>query len=305
MSVENSRETQPLGEKTLKIFVTGASGFIGQHLVSELQSQGHELLLLSNNRKLNPDDKTQILSGNLDGIKTLKKQIAEYNPNITIHLAWQGIPDFSAKMSVQNLHQGLNLMSTISGTGCQRILFVGSLWEYGNKTGIVSEETPTVWDNPFRAAKNALNTMSQHIAKESGVTFIWARIFYVYGPGQKSTSLIPNTIRAAQAGEPLPINNPQSKHDFVYVGDVAKALALLSQQAPAGEYNIGSGELVAVYQIVNKLVEALNLQSPFSNLLDDGSSGMQADISKIYKHTGWLSETKPDFGILKTLASLK
>lgn len=302
--VENKTYISNQNERA-RIFITGGSGFIGQHLVRHLAEQGHDLLLLTNSRQVPSVGRAEVITGNLANIKDLEQAIESFKPDAAIHLAWQGIPDYGIQQSLANLFQGISLMQTLANVGCNHVLYTGSLWEYAANEGKVAEDSPLSNDNPFKAAKNALNMIAQHIAAEAGITFVWTRLFYVYGPGQKASSLLPNLIRAARSGETLPIRNPFSKHDFVYVGDVANALSLLVNSEKTGTYNVGSGDLTPIYKLVNTTLEELNLESPFAKLADDGSKGISADLTRIIGAVGW--EPKVDLldGIRYMLDSTK
>src|SRR3989338_8002001 len=81
--------------------------------------------------------------------------------------------------------------------------------------------------------------IGMEIAKEHNTRFIWARLFYVYGPGQSELSILPYLIQCAKNKKTPEIKNPSAKNDFVYIQDVADALCLLLQKsAKTGVYNI-------------------------------------------------------------------
>ena len=219
----------------MKVFITGGTGFIGKHLVKTLKARGHELFLLEKD---------------LADINSWINEVKDFSPDATIHLAWQGIPDYGPETSAKNLKYGLNLIEELSKIDCKWILSAGSCWEYGGKSGKISEDAQINPINDFTKAKNDLHIQGKEIAEKNNMQFVWTRFFYVYGPGQKETSLIPYLIKSIKENKTPEIKNPNAKNDFIYVEDLAEALAdLTEKKVKTNVYNIGSGQLTAVQDI--------------------------------------------------------
>lgn len=278
----------------MKIFITGGTGFIGRHLVKKLQENENSLLLLSQQ----PLKDINSVEGDLAGMEKWKNKVEEFKPDAAVHLAWEALPDYSSKTSIKNLKYGLDLLNFLAEIGCKVILTTGSCWEYGQQSGKLSEDMALKPLNAFTAAKNSLHWLGAEIARENDIQFIWTRLFYVYGPGQRETSLIPYLIKCAKGGKTPEIKNYSAKNDFIYVEDVAAAISmLLEKDKKSGVYNIGSGHLTGVQKITEIIFENFGLDyqhkkdkasRPVDNLSD-----FYADISKIKKEIGW----KPKFGI--------
>lgn len=290
----------------MRIFITGGTGFIGRFILKKLSHGKNKLLVLTRYpEKIKNSKYVRPLKGDLSGNGNWAKKLKDFKPDVAIHLAWEGIPDYGIKNSIKNLNQGLSLFQILAETGCKKIISAGSLWEYGNQTGKISETDRTLPFNTFTASKNSLNYLGREIAKENGIDFIWARIFYVYGPGQKSTSLIPYLINSLSNNKTPEIRNPEAKNDFIYVEDVADAiLSLLKSDSVSGEYNIGSGKLSSIKNIINIISSNLKTKIGFDQgdkkQLDKISS-VYADISKVRKDTGWSPATPIKQGIEKTI----
>jgi UDP-glucose 4-epimerase len=238
----------------MNIFITGGTGFIGQHVTQQLIRDGHTLLLLCLEHEELPQSakKATIIRGDLSTIECWKKDVEGFGPQATVHMAWEGIPNYDFKNSAKNLIYGLNFITMLAEIGCPRVLCTGSCWEYGQKTGELHEDSPVKPSNPFTTAKQALHMMGREIAREKNMEFIWTRLFYVYGPGQKSHSLIPHIINSIRSGDHPNIKTPNSRNDFVYVEDAARAISILSTTEPKGEiYNIGSGYSTEIADIIN------------------------------------------------------
>jgi len=299
----------------MKIFVTGGTGFIGQHVIKQLVKDKHTLLLLClENEELPYSIKTsktvQILRNDLSNIDIWKKEVEHFKPQTTIHMAWEGIPNYDYKTSMRNLIYGLNLITMLAEMGCKCVLCTGSCWEYGQKSGRLNEDSEVKPSNAFTAAKNSLHLMGREIAKENDMKFIWTRLFYVYGPEQKGHSLIPHIINAIRYGNTPDIKTPHSRNDFVYVEDVANAISMLTTKDPKGEiYNIGLGHSTAVADIINMVYRYYGLNKKYVSAYEISTDIVQtdfwADITRIKKDVGWEPKFNVEKGIEKTIEYYK
>jgi len=291
----------------MKIFVTGGTGFIGKYVVKKLHEDNHNLLILVYGKipqdfPLKPSRKLKFINGNLADISSWKNAVKKFKTQATIHLAWEAIPLFDAKTSFKNLVQSLNLMLLMAEMGCKIFLSAGSCWEYGDQYGKLKEDGLVKPFTAFAAAKNSVHLMAKAIAKEFGMKFIWTRFFFVYGPGQKESSIIPHVIKSVIAGKKPQIKNLSAQNDFVYVEDVAEAIVMILNKSKEdyAVYNIGSGKLTSVGKIAKIIYSGFH--SPFIfKLPKKKNKGFYADISKIKKEIGWRPKTSIETGIKKTI----
>ena len=242
----------------MNVFITGATGFVGRHVLAAVHASGHDILAsrLEKNKVEDNNSNISWLYGDFKDPEFLDTGLSSFNPDVVIHLAWQGIPDYSESISRINLNNSINLFDFIlNNTNCRKIIVSGSCWEYGKKQGYCKESDLVNIDSYFSWAKHALNQYLSIKCAKNNVTVNWFRIFYVYGPGQREGSLIPMLINSIQTSEIPPINTPMNKNDFIYVGDVAKAFArAVDLEVPSGVYNLGSGTSTSVFDIC-KIVE--------------------------------------------------
>jgi len=295
----------------MRIFLTGATGFIGRYVLKHLEKEGYNILLLTRASKENissiiKSKKVDIVSGNLSDINKWKNKLMEFKPEVTIHLAWEGIPDYGVKTSIKNLKYGLNLFEELAEIECKKIICTGSCWEYGQNQGKISEDSPAKSSNVFTIAKNALHLLGREIAKENNMQFIWTRLFYVYGPGQKESSLIPYIIKCVKEGKKLNLKTPSARNDFIYVEDVAKAIvAILEKCKQSTVYNIGSGYSTSIQEIIREIRNCYNIEyiQKSKQLTEDQTINFWADISKIKKEIGWEPKTDIEEGVRRVISS--
>ena len=292
----------------MKIFLTGGSGFVGKHILKKLSEDGHTILLLSRipraqvfGLKTFPK-RIQVVKGDLAGITRWKSKLKKFKPDAAIHLAWEGIPRTDIEVSIKNLLFSLELVKMLGEIRCKHIVAVGTQWEYGHKIGKIKETAELEPFNPLAAAKTSLELFGREIAKEKDIKFSWLRFFAVYGPGQRSGALIPTVIRNLKEGAVPQIKSLETRNDFVYVDDVAAAVAMVlkKQREQIGIYNVGSGKLTSIKKIVGLICKAFGMKMD-KGLKSQGQShvvsGIFADISKIKKEIGWKPATNIGKGI--------
>ena len=291
----------------MRIFVTGGTGFIGRYTVDRLRKSGHDVFLLTRSPKR--DTYIQCIKGDLAGIKVWSEKVRKFKPDKAVHLAWESLPDYSYEASKRNLLFGLDFYEFLTRIGCKGVITSGSCWEYGVQNTKLSEDMPILPMNAFTAAKNALNQLGGDLARESQMQYIWVRVFFAYGVGQRALSLLPRLIAYAKGGEVPMIKDSETELDFIYVEDVADAIVKLIQSDDAsGTYNIGSGKLTKVREVVEIVGKLTKKESEFQKLLPakDKSvasyhSGYYADISKIKKEVGWKPQISIDRGVAKMI----
>jgi dTDP-6-deoxy-L-talose 4-dehydrogenase (NAD+) len=291
----------------MRIFVTGGTGFLGSHVVRELLNEGNALLLLSRQPEsaLSKMPNVDVVQGDLSDAANWKNKVKRFKPQAAVHMAWESLPDYDARTSIRNLNYGLNLINLLAEIGCESVICTGSCWEYGQQAGKLREDIALKPYNAFTAAKNALHWVGREIAREHGMHFIWARIFYVYGPGQRGTSLIPYIIDCVRKDEKLEIRTPWAKNDFVYVDDVAMAIsAIVRETKKDGVYNIGSGTSTSIQKVVELVCNKFNFLRKCDTLISPANRPVVdfwADISKIKSDIDWAPQIGIGEGIGKTI----
>jgi nucleoside-diphosphate-sugar epimerase len=290
----------------MRVFLTGGSGFIGRHLIPLLSESGHEVLALS--RKSVADVASlgvKALVGDLADPESYRSLLKAFKPDCAVHLAWEGLPDYSVKNCRRNLLTGLDLFEALHEAECARIFSTGTCWEYGKLTGPVKESAVGRERGAFAAFKVALRVIGESTFLKEGKNFIWGRPFFVYGPGQRSSALIPSCYRSLCAGESPQIREPYAVNDFIHVNDVARAIRALIEVCPAtSAFNIGTGVPSPVWRVVNYVAESLGKPPVYSEATCSNNDGFWADTEKM-SSLGWAPSLSLDAGIAQTVEALK
>lgn len=286
----------------MRVLLTGASGFLGRSVLPLLGD--HQVLCLSREPGRVPRGRgVEGLQADIGSDGEWVSEVARFQPDWCLHLAWEGLPDYSLARCRMNLDAGIRLVDAVAQAGVKRMVVAGSCWEYGRATGAVVETQPPVEPGVFAATKLAMQTMLESAARSAGFEHRWARVFFVYGSGQRPTSLIPSVRAACLDGRAPDIREPATLQDFVHVDDVAAALvALLSTGGGSGVFNVGSGEPTSVGEVANLVADYYERPRPFSVV--PAGDGFWADTHWTVSTTGWQNRLSINEGIARTLRAL-
>lgn len=291
----------------MRVLVTGATGFLGQHICGALLQRGHELAGLSRHGSVAaPERESRYTTIKYTMGDQLPEAVIDFAPEVIVHLAWDGIPDFSEQKCVSNVESQLRFLNeTKRFTSLRKLLVAGTCREYGLKQGICFESDYAVPDSYFSWAKQSLHDFFSLNCQQRGVSLSWFRIFYVYGPGQREESLIPTLIRAVKKNVMPKINNPLSFNDYIYIADVVKAFVVGAENVECeGTFNLGSGRTTSIAEIVKRVQYSISGVDEISSDLGTSSSnkskiavGMWADLTLSKKLLRWTPETSLRDGI--------
>lgn len=286
-----------------KVLLTGGAGFIGKAVVSELAVNSKDVKILTRSLFETPGNIKAVLL-DLNSNYELAAVLGDWRPDVLIHLAWAGIPDFSLNQSLINLSMSLRLIEQAISLRCKRIILAGSCWEYGSASGEIIETDQPKSPGLLGVFKTSMFNIAQSLARQSETEITLARIFYSYGPFQKIQSLIPSTVAAIKQGKAPAINNPNVALDFIEVSDIARAFTALCDhpKASSGIYNLSSGYGTVVKQVVNQVAISLKSKPVYDDTNAD--SGFWGNNKRMLD-LGWQPRVSLEVGIKRYLDSLE
>ena len=235
-----------------RVLVTGASGFIGSHVVAALCSRGHEVEAFA--LDAGPDrEGVRWHQGDLFEPGAAERLLGELQPELLVHLAWYATPGkfWSAPENEAWVGATLALVRAFAGAGGRRAVLTGSCAEYAWGEELLEESATALEPATFYGAcKRDAYLGSRELAAELGLPLAWGRVFFLYGPGEPPGRLVSDVARGLLAGERVPTTSGRQRRDFMHVADVAGALAALLESDVEGAVNIATGEPVEVREIV-------------------------------------------------------
>ena len=238
----------------MKIAVTGASGFVGQHVVSEIQHRSIPITLVTRNSSNSP---TSLANHNVATIDIHDPPLNSYelmgSPDILIHLAWDGLPNYkSLHHFEQELPKQFQFLKRLIKSGLKNLVVTGTCFEYGMQSGSLSEDLRSQPTNPYGFAKDMLRCQLEYLQQIEPFNLTWARLFYLYGDGQAENSLFPQLRRAVEQGEKLfNMSGGEQLRDYLPINEVAKYLvSLATMMRDDGIINVCAGKPISVRKLV-------------------------------------------------------
>ena len=274
---------------TENVLITGATGFIGRHLVERLSGEDVNIIVISRNvEAFKGNQQVECVCGNLNDVEKIVITLKKYDISTCFHLAWEGIPDFSFENCQRNMKYGLNVLEMCKKLGIKKLLVSGSCLEYKRANGFVSETDDLDKNSLFAVTKNTLYDFSHVFCRENGMKLYWLRLFYVIGVGQRSGSVLPYLIKCILNGKTPVLKTPYDANDFVCVDDVADAFAVFWRENPSQEvYNIGTGKLTMTEELSAMVREAYYEEKTNECEKQVPISRFGANCEAVLKDTSW------------------
>ena len=282
-----------------RVLVTGASGFLGSHVVSQLVAAGFEVLAVS------------LRGGEVAGVRVEPLDLAERRAALTaldavdcdtiVHLA-VALPADGSPEAMQAAFDGtLAIDSTLSvfcrRRGC-RLVYVSSSSVYGSMDGWapVTEEQPAQPENLYAVAKCVGDILYLEQARETGVPTTVLRLSAPYGPGARRPTVVETFLRAALASSDLTLLGSGARaQDFTFVRDAAAAILCALETRASGIFNIGTGMPVSMRRLAECVLAAVPGSRSRISLAEtpDPQEDYRAllDVSKARAELNWVART--------------
>ena len=274
------------------VLVTGATGFIGTHLVTAIRAQGREVVTLSSR-----DGDIARLDIDREGVGHV------------VHLA--GKCYVPGSWSAPREYYETNVLGTVNVLEfCRRhrtpITYVSS-YVYGVPQRLPIDEThPRQPTNPYSHSKIVAEDVVAYYAAQFGVRSAVVRPFNVYGPGQDERFVVPTVVRQAldPRNDRIVVTDERPKRDFLFIADLVSLLITMLSTDAGGAYNAGSGTSVSI----GALVDEVNAVLPVPKRLESAHHERQAelfdvvaDISRARRELKWQPQVSLRDGVRRTM----
>jgi nucleoside-diphosphate-sugar epimerase len=247
----------------MKIFITGASGYIGKNLVSSL-IKNHEyevgVLVRQDFNFINKDSKVQVIKNDIGKLSREElKIIANYD--LLVHLAWDYLPEYNKieHLTIE-LPKHVNFLNELISLKIKRLIVSGTCLEYGKREGEIDSKSSTNPNTYYGLAKNSLREFLEISQIRNQFELQWLRLFYIYGEGQKSYTLCGSLLNAIKNREKeFEMSHGEQERDYIEINElITKIMDIIVDSKNKTVQNCCSGYPTKVIDIVEKILSQNN-----------------------------------------------
>ena len=307
----------------MKILVTGAAGFIGSKLMSELQKRGDTIVGVDNFNDYY-DVRLKEARCRAFGLEVIKMDIADKAAVDQLFAAehFDKVVNLAAQAGVRysitnpyaylqsNLVGFLNILEACRNFGVKHLVYASSSSVYGMNAKVPYSEDDKV-DNPvslYAATKKSNELMAHAYCKLYGIAMTGLRFFTVYGPWGRPDMSPMLFARAISAGEPIKVfNHGDMIRDFTYIDDIVEGTIGCVDQVPGPNenglpyrvYNIGCSNPVKLMDFISEIESAMGreAQKVFLPMQPGDVYQTNADTSKLEAEIGYKPHVRLHEGI--------
>lgn len=229
-------------------------------------------------------------------------------PQYLLHLAWDVRHGISLH-SLENMRwvkSSLSLLQAFIDAGGERVVMAGSCAEYDWSYGYLREDlTPIKPKNLYGICKNALYTIVTAAGEQSETSTAWGRLFFLYGPGEKTERLVPAVVTALLRGEEASCTHGEQIRDYLYVKDAAEAMVELLASDVRGAVNIASGQSLKIKELIKLAAEATGrpdlVRLGAIAFPEEEPSFLMAHTRRLNEEVGWFPRYTLQEGLKETV----
>lgn len=233
----------------MKVVITGATGFIGNAVLKNLSDdKDNEIWVVvrpdsMNLSKLPNKRNIHVEYLRLEDISKLKEKVNSID--VFIHCAWDGVRGIkrnSMDIQDENYKCGMNILRLLPLLDCKKFIGLGSQAEYGVMNGEIGEEYPCNPTTEYGKAKLKLCMDGMQFCKEHNISFVWLRVFSVYGIDDFEDSLIMTCISKMKKNEPIELTSCEQEWDYININDVVELIRKIAEEYDGTDvFNVASG----------------------------------------------------------------
>ncbi len=300
-----------------RVFITGATGFIGSHMARRLIKDGYEVhALMRSNSDMERirDVESNIVKhiGDLTDREGISRILRKISPNHVIHFAvstaMSGVTAPADEVVRTNLEGMVNLVDALKDINIDSFINTGTFLEYGSAAKPSKEgESQGIPPEIYSITKLASTQYGQVVARKEKKPIITIRFFTPYGPHITKGRLVYNCVASALKNEPIRMTGPKITRDFIYVEDLMDLYLEAMKRAKefAGEiFNAGTGKATTFEDLIKTVIEITGSKSKVEwgalpSVVYDNNL-WQADMEKTFSHFSWRPKTSLEEGLKKT-----
>tara|TARA_Y100000310_G_scaffold345815_1_gene470397 strand:- start:11424 stop:12332 length:909 start_codon:yes stop_codon:yes gene_type:complete len=290
--------------KNTKVLVTGATGFMGRHLVERLLKEGADVHAIVENGKL---EGVNVYIGDITDAGFVKRVVDESEPKVVYHLAAliNRNPDNEEKIMNVNKVGTFNLLDSLKGKSVNSFVFVSTAEVYGDNVVPFKEDMNKRPTSVYSLSKDEAENICFDFYENSGVLITIIRPVVAYGPGQTGNMFIPSLVRSLIQGNKFEMTKGEQTRDFVYVDDVVEGMikSSLTKGAIGEVINICSGKEHILRKVSEIIYDLINNGKVVYDQSYRKKEQMRyfGDNSKAKRILGWEPKIDLEEGLRRTV----
>src|SRR6266545_4206700 len=274
----------------MRVLLTGASGFIGRHVMRLLRDAGHEVHAVSSRPAPTPATTLWYVADLLQPDR-VRHLVGQVKPEGLVHLAWITTPPdyWRSPENLSWVAASKQLFQAFRDAGGQRAVAAGTCAEYDWRYGYCVERlTPLAPATLYGRAKADAGSFLESLAADAGFSAAWARLFFLLGPHEHPSRLVPSLVRDLIAGKPARCNSGALFRDFLHVEDAATAIVALFGSAVTGPVNVASGMPVSIAAVASAVAARVGRPDLLQiSAGDDEHPLVVASTQRLKNDVGW------------------
>ena len=297
---------------SVTVLIAGGTGFIGSHLIEKCHKKKWKVISLSLNNKIKKKGIKEI-NLNISNKKLLFKTLKNYKIDYIVNLAGH-INHFEKKKTFDTHYKGCkNLIDLGISKKILKFIQIGSSVEYGFLRSPISENKKyniQKLKSVYGISKlKATNYLIKNF-KKNDLKYIILRPFLIYGPGQTTNRLIPNTIINCLNNLSFPCSDGKQIRDFLYIDDFINLVieCIVTKRGNNKIYNAGSGKPIAVKKVINTIKKLIKHGNPIFgkiSLRKDEPLKLYPDLKNTFEYLNWRPKKLLINGLSKTIKYYK
>lgn len=295
-----------------KIVIHGASSFLGKHFIEFLLNTNNMVIAIARETsKLRDYESTKnlVIMRYKESLKELmERSLIDLSGSIFYEFSWQGVFGTERNNPEQytvNIPLMISSVEFAKYINVKHWIGIGSQAEYGNLAKKAQETDECKPTTLYSKSKLICSQITNDLCASFNIDYTWIRLFSPYGPDSNHDWLIPSLIKNMIQNKPVNTTLGKQRWDYLYIDDVVEALFRLPASKGLGIANLGSGKVVLIRDVINKIKELINSNSKINfgaiPYRTDQLMYMEADISKISNQLNWHPKTDLTSGLSKTI----
>lgn len=291
-----------------RVLVTGASGFVGRHVVWALLERGFEVHGVTRSGEVHSEGGVVWHTGDLLQPGTAEDLIDRVDPSHMVHAAWFTEPGRypDSMVNLEWAEASVRLLRSFHRVEGRRSVSLGSCFEYEWSSAVLPESKARVPSTVYGSSKAAVGDLVCDLARLGLLDAAWARLFYLFGPYEHPRRLASSIALSVLRGQEAPMSHGNQLRDYMYVGDVGDAVAAVLSSPVTGAVNVGTGSGIRLSDLALAVARCAGREDLVKVGALPSRPGepveLVADPTRLLEEVGWRTRFGFEEGIERTVA---